>query len=75
MQEIIRKISVGGDYKTAMHYIVGQKVLNDEFLIHNIQVCDEIIKIWIENIANKEVVCWKSYNKNMPISFEHNINF
>jgi len=25
----VRKISIGADYKNAMHYVVGQKVLGD----------------------------------------------
>ena len=34
----IRKISIGPDYKSgAMHYLVGQKVLNGEYCIHLIQ--------------------------------------
>ena len=34
----IRKIAVGPDYKSgAMHYIVGQKVLNDSYSIHLIK--------------------------------------
>jgi len=35
----IRKISVGPDYKSgAMHYLVGQEVLNGSYRIHLIQV-------------------------------------
>lgn len=32
------------------------------------------IVIWIEN-NQKEVMQWKSFNINMPISIEYNINF
>jgi len=76
MQDI-RKISVGPDYKNgAMHYIVGQKILSDNFEIHLIKFNhkDSSIKIFIINIKN-EVFLWKEFNHTMPISIEYNINF
>lgn len=72
----IRKISVGPDYKNgAMHYIVGQKVLNDTQEIHLIKYDDEkkSIKIYIIN-EKKEVVLWKEFNDTVPVSIEYNIN-
>lgn len=73
----IRKISVGPDYKGgAMHYIVGQKVLNDTHEIHLIKY-DEgkgSIKIHIIN-DNNEVILWKEFNHAIPVSIEYNINF
>lgn len=72
----IRKISVGPDYKNgAMHYIVGQKVLNDTQEIHLIKYDDEkkSIKIYIVN-EKKEVVLWKEFNDTVPVSIEYNIN-
>jgi hypothetical protein len=72
----IRKISLGADYKSsAMHYIVGQEVLNKEYIIHLIQYDSnrDSYKIWIER--KDEVVLWKEFNKNMPASIEYNINF
>ena len=70
----IRKISIGPDYKSgAMHYIVGQSVLNGTYTIHLIQHNEEEIKIWIER--NSEVMLWKSFTESMPISIEYNINF
>ena len=72
----IRKISVGPDYKNgAMHYIVGQKVLNESQEIHLIRY-DEVkktIKIYIINEKN-EVVLWKEFNDTVPVSIEYNIN-
>lgn len=72
----IRKISVGPDYKNgAMHYIVGQKILNDSQEIHLIRY-DEVkksIKIYIINEKN-EVVLWKEFNDTVPVSIEYNIN-
>lgn len=73
----IRKISVGPDYKNgAMHYIVGQKVLGDSNEIHLIKFDEKTnsVLIYIENDKN-EVVLWKQFNANIPISIEFNINF
>lgn len=73
----IRKISIGPDYKSgAMHYLVGQPVLNSSYIIHLIKYYSETdsIKVWIEN-GDGEIVCWKEFNCNMPISIEYNINF
>jgi len=72
----IRKISIGPDYKSgAMHYIVGQEILNGTHKIHLIRYDSEkeSIKIWIE--SNDEVVLWKEFTHTMPVSIEYNINF
>lgn len=73
---IIRKISIGTDYKNAMTYIVGQKILNDTHEIHIIKhdKTATLIQIWIEN-TQKEVMLWKSYNNSVPMSIEYNINY
>jgi hypothetical protein len=76
MQDI-RKISVGPDYKGgAMHYIVGQKVLNDTNEIHLIKydVGNQSFKIYIINEGN-EVILWKEFNSTIPVSVEYNINY
>ena len=73
----IRKVSVGPDYKSgAMHYIVGQEVLNGNYIIHLIKHDNDSnsIKLWIVNV-DKEVVLWKEFSSTMPISIEYNINF
>lgn len=73
----IRKISIGPDYKSsAMHYIVGQSVLNGTYIIHLIKYDSDAhsIKIWIES-DKKEILLWKEFNRSMPISIEFNINF
>ena len=70
----IRKIAIGPDYKGgAMHYIVGQNVLNNQYTIHLIRQDKEdgSIKIWIEQ--DDEVVLWKSFTNTMPVSIEYNI--
>jgi hypothetical protein len=73
----IRKISIGPDYKGgAMHYIVGQKVLNGAYEIIHIILNDtnQSIKIYIIN-EKKEIVLWKEFNSTMPTSIEFNIDF
>jgi len=73
----IRKISVGPDYKgSAMHYLVGQKVLNDSNEIHLIKFAPETgsIKIYIIN-AKSEVMLWKEFTHTIPVSIEYNIDY
>ena len=73
----IRKLSIGPDYKSgAMHYIVGQKILGESNEIYLIKYNEErqSIKIYIIN-EKGEVVLWKEFTANMPISIEYNINF
>lgn len=71
----IRKISLGSNYKDAMHYIVGQKVLGDEYTIINIlQNSDELFfEIWIQK--DNEIILWKEVTKDIPVVVEYNINF
>ena len=72
----IRKISIGPDYKDAMHYVVGQNVLGGAYRVHLIKLYDNDMsyKIWISNDEG-EVVCWKGFNSTIPISIEYNIDF
>ena len=71
--KLIRKISIGRDYKTdAMHYSVGQEVYGGH-VICNIIEEEEKYSIYIEK--NKEVVLWKDFNKNMGISVEYNLDY
>ena len=74
---VIRKISIGPDYKSgAMHYIVGQSILNSSHIIHLIKFnkTNSIIKIWIEG-DNEEILLWKEFTESVPVSIEYNINF
>ena len=69
----VRKISVGADYKSAMHYLVGQDVLGGDYKIHLIQQTEDSWKIWID--GDGEVLLWKQFSSNMPVSIEFNIDF
>ena len=71
---VIRKISVGADYKNAMNYMHNQVVLQGNYKIHLIRQTEAgDIEIFIE--ANDEVVLWKKINGNMPFLIEYNIDF
>ena len=72
----IRKISVGPDYKSgAMHYITGQTVLNGSYTIHLIKFVQESSSILVYIQGADEIMLWKEFTSNMPISIEYNINF
>jgi hypothetical protein len=75
MSSIIRKISIGADYKNeAMHYSVGQNVYGGH------SICDIIFndKDTSYNIYIKkedEVMPWKKFNSNMAISVEYDLEY
>ena len=69
MSKLIRKITVGKDYKdNAMHYSVGQDVYGGH------TICD-IIEYSIYIKKNKNVLPWKDFNKNMAVSIEYNLEY
>ena len=71
--KLIRKISIGKDYKVdAMHYSVGQEVYGGHCICNIIEE-EEKYSIYIEK--NKEVILWKDFNKNMGIAVEYNLNY
>lgn len=72
---IIRKISIGSDYKTSMHYITGQDVLSGTSKIHLIEfdLKSRTYKIYIEK--GQEIYLWKEFSPTIPVSVEYNINF
>jgi len=73
--ELIRKISIGSDYKNdAMHYSVGQTVYGGHE-VHCILFEEEdgSYNIYIEK--NDEVLPWKKFNKNMSISVEYDLEY
>jgi hypothetical protein len=67
MSSVIRKISIGSDYKNdAMHYSVGQEVYGGHVISY-------IINIHIKK--NNEVLPWKKFNSNMAISVEYDLEY
>lgn len=70
---LIRKISIGPDYKTAMHYSVGQVVYGGHEIVDIVEESNGAHVIMIEK--NKEVKRWKTFNKNVAISTEDNLDY
>ena len=70
---LIRKISIGKDYKNdAMHYSVGQEVYGGHTIV-NIIEDDNKYSIYIQK--KDEVMPWKDFNKNMAISVEYDLKY
>ena len=75
MSKVIRKISIGADYKNdAMHYAVGQGVYGG----HNISDIifdedDSSYNIYI--MKEDEDLPWKKFNSNIAISVEYNLEY
>jgi len=75
MSNIIRKISIGSDYKNdAMHYAVGQQVYGGHEISNIIfEDIDNSYNIFITK--NEEVLPWKKFNSNMAISVEYDLEY
>ena len=73
MSKLIRKISIGRDYKNdAMHYSVGQGVYGGHKICDIVESKDQY-SVFIQK--GKEVLPWKDFNKNMAISVEYNLEY
>ena len=73
MSKLIRKISIGKDYKNeAMHYSVGQEVYGGHTICNIIEEEDKY-SIYIKK--EKDVLIWKDFNKNMAVSVEYNLEY
>jgi hypothetical protein len=71
---IIRKISLGTDYRESMHYLNGQSVLQNNYTIHLIRQDDlGNVEIFIEK--DNEVILWKKINHCVPFVIEYSIDF
>lgn len=78
MQNKIRKVSIGPDYKDAMHFTVGQSVLRDSHTIHSVRVgrANEVqsqVIVYVKNDSD-EAFAWKTF-VGMPFSVEYDIEF
>jgi len=70
---LIRKISIGRDYKNdAMHYSIGQEVFGGH-IISEILEEEEGYVIYIKK--KDEILPWKHFNKNMAVSIEFNLEY
>lgn len=71
--KLIRKISVGKDYKNdAMHYSVGQEVYGGHQISSIIEEKDKY-SVYIKK--RDEIMPWKDFNKNMAIAVEYNLEY
>ena len=75
MQNVIRKISIGADYKNeAMHYSVKQTVYGGHEISHIIfEESDNSYNIFIKKVD--EIMPWKKFNSNMAISVEYDLEY
>jgi hypothetical protein len=75
MSSIIRKISIGSDYKNdAMHYSIGQEVYGGHTICDIINK-DEQGEYLIYITKNNEVLPWKKFNRNMAIAVEYDLQY
>ena len=73
MSKLIRKISIGKDYKNeAMHYSVGQEVYGGHTIVDIVENEDKF-SIFIQK--DNDVIPWKDFNKNMAIAIEYNLEY
>jgi hypothetical protein len=72
-EQLIRKISIGKDYKNeAMHYAVDQEVYGGHTICHIVEE-DDKYSIFINK--GEEILPWKDFNKNMAIAVEYNLEY
>ena len=73
MTKLIRKITIGKDYKSdAMHYAVDQEVYGGHTICNIVEEKDKY-SVYIKKEGN--VMPWKDFNKNMAISVEYNLEY
>jgi len=75
MDSVIRKISIGTDYKNeAMHYSIGQQVYGGHEIAYiKSDQTDSSYNIYIKK--GDEVMPWKKFNANMAISVEYDLEY
>jgi len=75
VSKVIRKISIGSDYKNdAMHYAISQQVYGGHTISHILFNKEEqSYNIFIKK--EDEVLPWKKFNSNMAISVEYDLEY
>lgn len=75
MANVIRKISIGADYKNeAMHYSVNQEVYGGHKISHILfEEVDNSYNIYIKK--SDEVMPWKKFNSHMSIAIEYDLEY
>ena len=75
METVIRKISIGSDYKNdAIQYSVGQQVYGGHEIAYILfDENDTSYSIYIKKYD--EVLPWKKFNKNMAVAVEYDLEY
>lgn len=75
MDSVIRKISIGTDYKNeAMHYSIGQQVYGGHEIAYiKLDQTDYSYNIYIKK--GDEIMPWKKFNANMAVSTEYDLEY
>jgi hypothetical protein len=74
MSSIIRKISIGSDYKNdAMHYSLGQEVYGGHTISNILEPEQGEYMIYIKK--EDEILPWKKFNSNMAIAVEYDLKY
>lgn len=74
MNSVVRKISIGIDYKNeAMHYSVGQQVYGGHEIDCILENGDGSYFIYIKK--GDEVMPWKKFNTNMAVAIEYDLEY
>ncbi|MFY8170608.1 MAG: hypothetical protein ACOVK2_05785 [Candidatus Fonsibacter sp.] len=75
MDSVIRKISIGTDYKNeAMHYSIGQQVYGGHEIAYiKLDQADSSYNIYIKK--GDEIMPWKKFNANMAVSTEYDLEY
>lgn len=77
---IIRKISIGPDYKNAMHFTVGQTALRIYVISEIVRIEGGDIDIYVKKPSEIsegkfDSFKWKTITNSIPSVIEHNIDF
>lgn len=74
MSKVIRKISIGTDYKNdAMHYSVGQPVYGGHVICDILEPEQGEYMIYIKK--EDEMLPWKKFNSQMAIAIEYDLEY
>lgn len=73
MENQIRKISIGKDYKDAMHYSVSQEVYGGHKIQNIIKNEDGSVDVFI--VKDFELKRWKNFNVNVAVTIEYDLQY
>lgn len=74
MEPLIRKVSIGQDYKNnAMHYQVGQKVYGGHCISCITEDVNGSVLVFI--VKEDFVILWKKFNSNMAVAIEYDMEY